>query len=78
MAKEIYMDIPNGHINQRLANLVIDEQFPTWDKTDLLHYKSIYPTSKVWLLLELQHSHLLQQHTPFVKVKINPINNRRQ
>ncbi len=25
MAKGIYMGIPNGHVNQRLANLVIDE-----------------------------------------------------
>ena len=26
MTKKIYMDRSNGHINQRLANLVIDEQ----------------------------------------------------
>ena len=38
----------------------------------------MYPTSKVWLLLELWHSHLPQQHTPFIKAKMNPINNRRQ
>ena len=53
MAKGIYMGIPNGHVNQCLANLVIDEQLPTWNKNDLLHYKSKYSTSKVWLLFEL-------------------------
>ena len=78
MAKGIYMGTPNGHVNQRLANLVIDEQLPTWDKNDFLHYKSMYPTSKAWLLLELRHSHLPQQHTPSIKAKINPINDRRQ
>ena len=78
MAKGIYMGTPNGHINQRLANLVIDEQLPAWDKNDLLHYKSMYPTSKAWLLLELRHSYLPQQLTPSIKAKINPINDRRQ
>ena len=46
MAKEIYMGTPNGHVNQRLANLVIDEQLPIWDKNDLRKYKKMYPTSK--------------------------------
>ncbi len=59
--KRIYMGTLNGHVNQRLANLVIDEQLPTWNKNDLFHYKSMYLTLKAWLLLELRHSHLLQQ-----------------
>ncbi len=59
MVKEIYVGTPNGHINQHLANLVIDKQLLTWDKNGLLHYKSMYPIPKVWLLLELWYSHLL-------------------
>ena len=78
MAKGIYMGTPNGHVNQRLANLVIDEQLPTWDKNDLLHYKSMFSTSKAWLLLELRHFHLPQQHISSIKSKIDPINDRRQ
>ena len=51
------MGISNGHVNQRLANVVIDEQLPSWDEIDLFEYKSMYLTSKVWVLLEFQHSH---------------------
>ena len=78
MAKRIYMGTANGHVNQRLANLIIDEQLPIWDKNDLRKYKMIYPTSKAWVLLELRHSHLPQQLTSSVKAKINPVNDRRQ
>ncbi len=78
MTKGIYMDRPDGYVNQRLANLVIDEQLPAWDKNDLCKYKLMYPTSKAWLLLELRHSHPLPQLTRSIEAKINPINNRRQ
>ena len=47
MAKKIYMSRPSGDVNQRLANFVIDEQLPIWDKNNLRIYKKIYPTSKV-------------------------------
>ncbi len=53
MTKGIYIGRPGGHVNQHLANFVINEQFLTWDKNDLIDYKAIYPTSKAWLLLEL-------------------------
>ena len=53
MAKRIYMDRPSGHINQRLANLITDEQLLVWDKSKLLKYKSMYPKSKAWVLFEL-------------------------
>ena len=46
MAKRIYMGKPSGHINQRLANLVINEQLPIWDKNNLCKYKKMYQTSK--------------------------------
>ena len=58
MAKKIYMSTANSHVNQRLAKLITNEQLPVWDKTKLFKYKSMYPTSKAWILLELQHSHL--------------------
>lgn len=44
MIKKIYMGIPNGYINQRLANLVINEQVLIWDKKNIFHYKSMYLT----------------------------------
>ena len=34
------------HVNQYLANLVIDEQLAIWDKNNLCKYKKIYPMSK--------------------------------
>ena len=78
MARRIYISIANGHVNQRLANLITDDQLPVWDKTELLEYKSIYPTSKVWVLLELQHSYLSRQISPSIEENFNLINNRRQ
>lgn len=33
MAKKIYIDTLNNHINQCLANFVINEQLPPWDKS---------------------------------------------
>ena len=63
MAKGIYMGRPSGHVNQRLANLVIDEQLPIWDENDLRMYKKIYPTSKAWILFESEFdSPVLQPH----------------
>ena len=29
MAKRIYISTPNDHVNQHLANLIIDKQLPT-------------------------------------------------
>ncbi len=78
MAKGIYMGKSSGPVNQRLANLVIDEQLPVWDESELLKYKSMYPMSKAWILLELRHSHPSQQITPSIEVNINPIDDRRQ
>ena len=78
MAKGIYMGRPSGHVNQRLANLVIDEQLPVWDESELLEYKSMYPESKAWVLFELRHSHPSRRITPSVEVDINPIDDQRQ
>ena len=78
MTKGIYIGRPGGHVNQRLANLVIDEQFPAWDKNNLVDYKAMYPTSKAWLLLELRGSLMPQQLIPSVEGKINPIDDGRQ
>ncbi len=77
MAKGIYMGTVNGHVNQRLANLITDEQLPVWDETELLEYKSMYPTSKAWILLELRHFHPSQQISTSVEGNFNPINDRR-
>lgn len=30
MAKKTYMSKPNSYINKDLANLIINEQLPTW------------------------------------------------
>ena len=46
IAKKIYIDTLNGHINQRLANLVINKQLSIWDKNNFFHHKSMYPISK--------------------------------
>ena len=79
MAKGIYMGRPSGHVNQRLANLVIDEQLPIWDENDLRKYKKMYPTSKAWVLLESEFdSPVPQQLTPSIEAKTNPINNQQQ
>ena len=78
MTKEIYISRPGGHVNQYLANLVIDEQLPIWDRNDLRKYKTIYPTSKAWALLELQESPIPQQLTPSVEKKFNIMDNERQ
>ena len=68
MAKGIYMDRPSGHVNQRLAKFVIDEQLPIWDKNNLRKYKKIYPTSKAWILLESEFDFPVpQQLTPSIK-----------
>ena len=76
MAKKIYMGRLSGHINQRLVNLVINEQLPMWDKNNLRKYKKINLTSKVWIFLEFEFdSSVLQQLTPSIKPKINLIDN---
>ena len=46
MTKKIYISRPGGYVNQRLVNLVINEQLLIWDKNDLHKYKKIYPVSK--------------------------------
>ena len=72
----LYMGKPSGHVNHCLANLVINEQLPIWDKNDLCTYKKIYPASKAWILLEFELDSLVsQQSTPSIHIKINPMNN---
>ena len=73
------MGRPSGHINQRLANLVIDEKFPIWDKNDFRTYKKIYPTSKTWILFESKFdAPIPQQLTLSIEPKINLIDNQKQ
>ena len=70
------MDRLSGHINQRLAKLIIDKQFLIWDKNNLCKYKKIYPTSKTWIFLKSKFdSPISQQLTLFIKPNINPIDN---
>ena len=52
MTKDIYLGRPGSHVNQRLANLIINEQLPIWDENDLRKYKKIYLMSKAWIFLE--------------------------
>ena len=47
MAKGIYMNRFSSHINQRLTNLVINEQFPIGYKNNIRKYKKIYSVLKV-------------------------------
>lgn len=42
MTKKIYISRPGGHINQYLANLILDEQLLIWNKNNLHKYKTIY------------------------------------
>ena len=46
MAIKIYMGKPSGHVNQRLANLIINKQFLICDKNNFRTYKKIYLTLK--------------------------------
>ena len=79
MAKKIYIGRPSGHVNHRLANLVINKQLLIWDKNDFRKYKIIYSISKTWILLEsVFASFVPHQLTPSIKSKINLINNRKQ
>lgn len=78
MAKEIYLSILNGHMNQWFANFVMDEQLPVWDKIELKEHKYMYLTSKTWVLLELRYSYASQLLNLSVEVKINLIDDRRQ
>ena len=41
MTKGIYMGRPDGHVNQRLVNLIINEQLLIWDENDLRKYKDV-------------------------------------
>ena len=52
MTKKIYMGRHGGYINQRLANFVINEQLPIWDKNNFYKYKKIYPTLNAWVLFK--------------------------
>lgn len=79
MTKEIYMSKLGDHVNQRLANLVINEQLLIWYKNNLCKYKKMYPTSKAWVLFESKFdSPILQQLTLSIETKINLINNQYQ
>ena len=70
------MGRPSGHVNQRLANLVIDEQLLIWNKNNLYKYKKMYPTSKAWVFLESEFDFLVpQQLIPSIEAKSNSINN---
>ncbi len=64
------------HINQHLANLVIDKQLPTLDKNDPRKYNTIYRTSKTWLFLDLDYA-IPQQLIPSVEENINSIDYQR-
>lgn len=46
MAKKIYIDRVKSHLNEYLANLIIDKQLPIWDKNDFCSYKKMYPLPK--------------------------------
>ena len=72
------MNKPSGHINQCLINFVMNKQVLICDKNNLRKYKKRYLTLKKWLLLKLQYFYLPQKLIPFIEVKINPINDRRQ
>lgn len=70
------MGRPSGHINQYLANLIIDKKLLIWDKNDLRKYKKIYLTSKIYIFFKLEFNFLIsEQLKQFIKAKINPINN---
>ena len=74
LARKIYMGSPSDHVNQRLVNLIIDEQLPIWDENNLRKYKKIYPSSKTWILLESEfYSPVPQQLTPSIEAKTYPI-----
>ena len=70
------MGKPSGHVNHRLANFVINEQLPIWDKNDFRIYKKIYLLSKAWILLQSKfHSPVPQQFMPSIEAKINSMTN---
>ena len=78
MVKGINIGRPNDHVNQRLANLVINEQLLIWDQKYFYKYKKIYPISKSWVIFESEFdSPIPQQLTPSIKAKINLINNQK-
>lgn len=49
--QKIYLTKLNSHINEHLANFIMDKQFLIWDKNNLHKYKKIYLTSKAQLFL---------------------------
>ena len=76
MTKKIYISRLGCHVNQRLANLVINKQLLIWDKNNLCKYKKMYPTSKTWVVLKSEfESPISQQLMLFIEAKINSINN---
>lgn len=46
IVKKIYISTSNGHIDQYLANLVINKQPLAWDKYNLYKYRIMYLMSK--------------------------------
>lgn len=79
MAKDIYIGRPGGHVNEHRDNLVINEQLLICDKKNLCKYKKIYPTSKVWILLESEfNSPIPQQLMPYIKPEINLIDYQKE
>lgn len=59
MTKGIYIGKPSGHVNQCLANFVIDKLLLIWDENNLYKYKKIYLTSKEWVILESEFDSLI-------------------
>lgn len=59
MTKKIYMSRLGGHVNNYLANLIIDEQLLIWDKNKFCKYKKMYPILKTWVLLEFKFDSLV-------------------
>lgn len=71
------MGEPSGHVNQGLANLIIDKQLLAWDPNDLRNSKKMYLISKTWLFLDFD-SFMLQQFIFSIETKIYLIENQKQ
>lgn len=54
MTINIYMDRPGDYVNQRLVNLIINEQLPIWDKNNFCKYEKIYLISIIQVFLKFK------------------------
>lgn len=78
ITQKIFLDKPNTHVNQYLANLVINKQLPIQDKHNFRKYKKIYQTLKVWIFFKSKFNSFISQYLiPFIKPKITPIDNQK-